>query len=251
MMDYVPGNSIHCMDAGVPRNITFFTLRSVCMPTIQILSILSNDRETSLELDTHTDTCASGHDALMFLDHEQPIKILGYDPALGNKEYQTVASALAYDHPQTGQTYYFVIYQGIEDPKLDHSPVSLYQYRVNDMTINDVPKILTPNPTIETHPICVPNPYDKPGTLISPLVLDSMTSYLPMKKPTMNEWHSGVYPRVNLTSEDLTFDPSNPSYTEQEDSITDFRGDSVVNDPAAREYTQLVINSLSSLAVDK
>ena len=57
----------------------------------------------------------------------------------------------------------------------------------------------------------------------------------------MNEWDSGIYPRVNLTSKHLTWDPSNPSYAEQEDSMTGFCSDIVVNDPAANGHAPLVI----------
>ena len=90
------------MDAGVPENGSLLILCSICMPTIKISSILSNDRESSLELDSHADTCALGRGTLIFLDHEQPVKVLGYDPAFGSKEYRIVPGALAYDHPQTG-----------------------------------------------------------------------------------------------------------------------------------------------------
>ena len=67
----------------------------------------------------------------------------------------------------------------------------------------------------------------------------------------MNEWDSGIYPRVNLSPEYLTWDSSNPSYAEHEDSMTGFNGDIVVNDPAASGHTLLVINFLTSLALDE
>ena len=66
----------------------------------------------------------------------------------------------------------------------------------------------------------------------------------------MAEWDSEIYPRVNLISEHLTWDPSNPIYAEQEDIMTDFRGDVVVNEHAARGHMTLVIKSLSSLDID-
>ena len=66
---------------------------------------------------------------------------------------------------------------------------------------------LTHNPTNETYSICVPDPYDKSRTLVFPLALYSMISYLPVRRPTIIEWDSGIYPHVNLTSEHLTWDP--------------------------------------------
>ncbi len=38
--------------------------------------------ETTLELDSHTDTCVLGRDALIFLDYDRPVIVKGYDPAV-------------------------------------------------------------------------------------------------------------------------------------------------------------------------
>ena len=65
----------------------------------------------------------------------------------------------------------------------------------------------------------------------------------------MAEWNNEIYLCVNLTP-NLTWDSSNLIYAEQKDSMTIFCGDIIVNDPAARGHTPLVINPLSSLAVD-
>ncbi len=43
--------------------------------------------ETTLELDSHADTCVLGRDALIFLDFDQPVVVEGYDPSLGTKTY--------------------------------------------------------------------------------------------------------------------------------------------------------------------
>jgi len=48
-------------------------------------SILTTGNDTSLELDTHADTSVLGKDALIFLDHQRPVNVHGYDPALGSK----------------------------------------------------------------------------------------------------------------------------------------------------------------------
>ncbi len=36
--------------------------------------------ETTLELDSHADTCVLGHGALITLDYNRPVSIVGYDP---------------------------------------------------------------------------------------------------------------------------------------------------------------------------
>ncbi len=76
--------------------------------------------ETSLELDSHTDTCVLGRDALILLDYNRPVHVEGYDPSLGTKTYATVSGVLAYDDPVTGKVYHLVINQAINIPHLDH-----------------------------------------------------------------------------------------------------------------------------------
>ncbi len=76
--------------------------------------------ETTLELDSHTDMCVFGRDALIFLDYDRPVIVKVYDPSLGTKAYATVSGALAYDDPMTGKVYHLVINQAIHIPHLDH-----------------------------------------------------------------------------------------------------------------------------------
>jgi len=76
--------------------------------------------ETTLELDSHTDTCVLGCDALILLDYDRPVIVKGYDPSLGTKTYATVSGALGYDDPLTGKVYHLVINQPIHIPHLDH-----------------------------------------------------------------------------------------------------------------------------------
>ena len=45
--------------------------------------------ETTLELDSHTDTCVLGRDAFIISDFQRPVSVQGYDPALGSKTYST------------------------------------------------------------------------------------------------------------------------------------------------------------------
>jgi hypothetical protein len=62
---------------------------------------LESNYETTLELDSHANTCVLGHDALTILDYNYPVSIVGYDESLGSKTYQTVSGVVAYDDPQT------------------------------------------------------------------------------------------------------------------------------------------------------
>ena len=83
-------------------------------------SKINSTGETTLELDSHADTCVLGRDALILLDRERPVVVEGYDPSLGTKTYATISGALAYDDPLTDEVYHIVINKAIHKPHLDH-----------------------------------------------------------------------------------------------------------------------------------
>ena len=66
--------------------------------------------ETTLESDSHADTCVLGGGTLEILDHEQPVNVQGYDPALGVRQYRTISGALAFIHHYLGKMYHLVVH---------------------------------------------------------------------------------------------------------------------------------------------
>ncbi len=103
--------------------------------------------ETTLELDSHADTCVLGRGALITLDYSRPVSFVGYDESLGSKTYQTVNGVVTYDDPQTGRTLHLIINQAIHIPHLDHHLLCPMQCRVNGVTVNNLPKFLATDPT--------------------------------------------------------------------------------------------------------
>ena len=201
------------------RNVN---LRPHGVHTISLLT--TNPRETSLELDSHADTCCVGKDALIIYDYDRPVTVSGYDPGLGARTFRTVSAVLEYTSPLSGNVFHIVIHQAIEIPNLDHHLLCPMQCRVNDVTINDCPKFLTKDPTEETHAIIVTDPTDQRGSLTLPLTLQGVTSYLPVSKPSLQDWNAGRFPVIELTSEQLPWDPSDMTYQQQEESTTDLNG---------------------------
>ncbi len=61
-----------------------------------------------------------GSDALIILDYDQPVSVVGYDESLGSKTYKTMSGVIAYDNPQTGRTLHLIINQAIHIPHLYH-----------------------------------------------------------------------------------------------------------------------------------
>ncbi len=114
--------------------------------------------ETTLELDSHADTCVLGCNALILLDYNRPVIVEGNDPSLGTKTYATVSEVLAYDDPVTGEVYHLVINQAIHIPHLNQHLLCPMQCRVNDVVVDDTPKFLVSDPTDSTHALTIKDP---------------------------------------------------------------------------------------------
>ena len=100
------------------------TLRNflVNVPQTQVraTSVPLNSKESTIDLDSHSETCVLCSNALVIQDRGRPINVFSYNLALEDCTYQTVSGGIGYDHPNTGQTYHWVIHQSISIPHLEH-----------------------------------------------------------------------------------------------------------------------------------
>ncbi len=79
-----------------------------------------------------------------------------------------------------------------------------------------------------------------------------MTSLLNVRGITLDEWNSGAFKRLHLTSETLTWDPTTTLYEEQEAAMVDYSGRVVMTRrPLMMHIKSLVIDLLSSLTTDQ
>ena len=60
-------------------------------------------------------------------------------------------AAVAYDNPQTGETSVLLINQAIMIPSIKNILLCPMQCCLNGVTVNDVPKFLLKNPTVDDH----------------------------------------------------------------------------------------------------
>ncbi len=202
---------------------------------------LDDIHETTLELDSHANTCVLGCSALIILDYNRPDSVVGYhDESLGSKTYQTVSGVVAYDDPHTGRTLHLIINQAIHIPHLDHHLLCPMQCRVNDVIVNNLPKFLAADPTDQTHALTLTGP-DNPLQLVTlPLTLRGVTSVLNVRSTNINEFNSHDYLRLHLTSETLTWDPTTDLYEQQEHAMMDYSSN-IVRDAAMRG-PKLILN---------
>ena len=94
------------------------------------------------------------------------------------------------------------------------------QVSMNDVKLDDKPKVLTEDPANESHAISCE---DNTGTLINlTLDLKGVTSYVPTRKPTKHEFDN--CPRIELTYLTLEWDPHSTTFQEQEEALMDNKG---------------------------
>ena len=61
---------------------------------VRVTSVTSNSKESTLDLDSHADTCVLGANALVIQDHGRPVNVLSYYPDLGDRTYQTLSGVI-------------------------------------------------------------------------------------------------------------------------------------------------------------
>jgi hypothetical protein len=123
--------------------------------------------ETTLKQDSHANTCVLGRGALIIMNYNRPVSIVGYDESLGSKTYQTMRGVVAYDDPQTGRMLHLIINQATQLPRLNHHLLCPMQCRVNDVIVKNLPIFLATDPTDQTHALTLTDP-DNP---LQPVIL--------------------------------------------------------------------------------
>ena len=152
-----------------------------------------------------------------------------------------VSAALAYDSPVNGSVIILVIHQSIHVPHLRHNLLSPMQLRLYDVTVNNTRRFLTSNSTDLTHKLVIPGGNNGDNDLIIALAIYSVSLGFPTRKPTQQEYDSCV--RFDITSESPDYDPSNPTFSRQEEAMTnascEIRNTCGNRDPRVRSLFQV------------
>ena len=133
---------------------------------------------------------------------------------------KTVSGSLPYDYLNPGKTVIIVVHQAIYVPTMDCNLICPMQVRMNDIKLDEKPKILTEDPTNESHAISCE---DNTGTLINRTQeLKGVTSYFPKRKQTKNEFDTSEgSSEIYLTPE---WEPHSTTFQEKEEALLDNRG---------------------------
>jgi hypothetical protein len=202
-------------------------IAAVCTVKINIAQLTAHTPhllEAMMDLDTHANNTVLGGSCLLIHDTGRKVDVLGFSTALGLMELPIVSGAVVYDHPTTGKVYILVFHQMIFCRQMDNHLICPMQCRVNDVAINNTPKMCILNPDDSTHSIEVADPLDPDTTLHIPLILRGVTSCFCIRKPSTAEFEDDDIPKLNMTYEFPKWDPGDPDWATQEASMMDLRG---------------------------
>ena len=79
------------------------------------------------------------------------------------------------------------------------------------------------DPNENTHAIIVNDPLNPNEPLIILVVLKRVTSYFLSRDPIESEFYDESIPHIDMASKETVWEPSETSYTEQEDAMNNFR----------------------------
>ena len=137
-----------------------------------------------------------------------------------------------------------VYHQDIHCPRLTSHFVCPMQIRIAGVRINEHSKFLEKDPDEKTHAIIVDDPLNPNEPLVIPLALKGFTSYFLSRKPWASKYEDESIPHIDMKIEAPVWDPSETIFAEQEDAMTDFRGEVIRNETITRG--RRIINSLST-----
>jgi hypothetical protein len=180
--------------------------------------------ESFADLDMHTDNTVLGKGCLLIHDTGRRVDVSGFEASLGSLTLPIITGAVAYGHSVTSKVYILVFHQAIHCCSTANHLLCPMQCRVNDVIINDVPKICLRNPDDLAHSIQVDDPMNPDVKLHIPLLLCGVTSCFNVRCPSAAEFENDDIPKVKMTYESPEWDLADPNWAEQEASMMDSRG---------------------------
>ena len=188
----------------------------------------------AMEIDNHADTTVLGSNCLSIQNFGRSVDVAGWDASAGSIECPTIYGFIAYDNPISGKVYMLIYHQAIHCPRLTSHLMYPMQIRMVGVRINELSKFLAEDPDEKTHTIIVGTPLNPNEPLVIPLALKGDTSYLSSRKPRESEYEDELIPHIDMKSEAPVWEPSETSFAEQEDSMTDIRGEVIINETITR-----------------
>ena len=193
------------------------------------------------ELDSHADSQVVGRGARVLEHAGQTGKASDFSGELGSAiKVPVVHAAVAYDCEITGKTHILVIHNALYLRSTTTNLILLFMMRLAGLHVNECPKFLSQNPSINDHSVYFPA-----ANIRFPFQLEGIVSYLSTRIPTDQELgdYAGGYLLLTSNSED--WDPHTETYKDQEFGMTNHRGEM-----KEHQGNRILISSVNHSSVD-
>jgi hypothetical protein len=128
----------------------------VCAITIHLGYLVQTGPACRSDLDSHADASVVGMEVITFQDFERPVNVSGYYPkGPVDMALKVVSAGMAYYVPGSGRFVILSVHQEMNLPHLPHNLLNPIQMRMNDVMVNETPKLQNANPTNLSHTIKV------------------------------------------------------------------------------------------------
>ena len=165
--------------------------------------------ESSTELDSYANMVVIGKQAFIFNHSDQYTNVGAFtDEVKGIPKVPIVDTAIAYDCPQSGQTYLPVVRNALCIPSMEHNLIPPFILREAGLVLRDTPKIHCNVPSAEYHYL-----FDEGTGLRIPFTLDGTFSVFKSRSITDEEINNVEdFETVLLTPDSNKWDPYDKSY---------------------------------------
>ena len=198
--------------------------------------------EFTLESDSHADSPVVGRHAYILRRTGRQVNVSGFSDQLGSPlTVPIVDAAVMYDCAYTGKSYLMVIKNALYLQQMTVTLFPPFMVRLAGIDLNECPKFLAKNPSLEHHSIYFPD-----HNLRVPFQIYGTISYIPVRLPTSDEVNFPSEPVLVLTTLLDSWDPHDTKYQEQESSIMNFRGEI-----KERKKRKFIISSLAHRTDDQ
>ena len=195
---------------------------------------------SAIELDSHADSPVVGKHATILRYTGKQVQVSGFTDKLGaGIKVNVVDAALVYDCEYSGKSYLLIIRNALYVKEMKASLIPPFMMRLAGIEINECPKFMARNPTIQHHSIYFPE-----DDIRIPLQIYGIISYIPVRKPTDEEIDT-LPVQVELTPNVPEWQPHNEIYQQQEEAMTNFQGEL-----KEKSATKFIVSSVVSRPLD-
>ena len=117
---------------------------------------MNEDEGSRTELDSHANMPVVGRHAYIISDTGRMADVSPFTPDYASMQLRIVDAAVQYDCPYNGMSYILVIRNTLYVPSMKNNLLPPFILRQAGIKLNDTPKILVDDPTIEDHSLLFP-----------------------------------------------------------------------------------------------